>query len=104
MTDDRPFTDREDARELARLFRRFLEWVHTDEGVRDHPASRLLRDHLGDALDRSVVSTQLPTFEHANTQRALDAWLREDGAHARAARGRAAAALRRPDAAPARAR
>lgn len=79
VDEDRGAADADQAREFARAFRAFLEWVHTEREQADHPVSRLLRQHLGEAVEQSVVTAQLPTFEHANTQVALSAWLGEPG-------------------------
>ena len=65
----------EEAREFARAFRRFLSWVQQEDQAIS-PVVALLRDHLTAAgLEQSVVSRQLPPFEHVNLQAALDAWM-----------------------------
>ena len=80
MNDPTQHLDADEARALARRVRAFLDWLHSDTGGHEqHPASRLVREHLGDGVDRSVVATRLPAFEHANTQVALTAWLAEPG-------------------------
>lgn len=69
-------TDHE-ARSFAASFRAFLEWVHSDaaQADRSNEVVRLVRDWLGSAgLAHSVVRRDLPPFEHANLQVALDAW------------------------------
>jgi cell division protease FtsH len=65
----------DEAREFARAYRSFLTWVHNEDvdGSRN-PVVTLLRDHLGDGVDRSVVGNELPVFEHVNLQVALDEW------------------------------
>ena len=71
----------EEAREFAKAYRQFLAWLHQDEmhGGTDEVVA-LVRDHLaGEALARSVVRRELPSFEHFNLQVALDAWTAEDG-------------------------
>jgi cell division protease FtsH len=71
----------DEAREFAKAYRQFLAWVHQDEmhgGAAEVVA--LVRDHLaGEALTRSVIRRDLPTFEHVNLQVALDAWTAQDG-------------------------
>jgi hypothetical protein len=70
----------DEARDFAASFRAFLEWVH-EQGPpvdRDNEVVRLVRDWLGpDGLQHSVVRRDLPPFEHANLQVALDAWAAE---------------------------
>lgn len=74
--------DRQQAQDFAAAFRTFLEWVHS---VPPDPSQRnevvaLVRDYLGvGGIERSVVSRQLPTFEHVNLQTALNAWMAEPG-------------------------
>lgn len=72
--------DADEARDFARAFRSFLEWVHTDEhsGSR-HEVVDLLRAHLEQEDQRSVVVRDLPLFQHVNLQVAVDAWSAEDG-------------------------
>ena len=72
--------DENEAREFAKSYRAFLEWVHRqpDAGT-DHPLVTLVRDHLSDRADRSVVGNEMPVFEHVNLQVALDAWMTEPG-------------------------
>jgi cell division protease FtsH len=72
----------EEAREFARAFRAFMEWMA--HGLdRDRPRNEvvdLVQEFLaGEALARSVVSRPLPAFEHVNLQTALNAWLEEPG-------------------------
>ena len=80
MSSTGPMDDTE-ARALAATLRRFLEWVHRDDGPgADNEVVRLLRDHLGGARSAtSVVSRDLPVFEHVNLQASLDAWTQEPG-------------------------
>jgi hypothetical protein len=70
----------DEAREFARAFRGFLEWMHSDldrERTRNEVVA-LVQDFLsGDALGQSVVSRALPVFEHVNLQTALEAWMSE---------------------------
>lgn len=72
--------DADEAREFARSFRSFLDWVHQDA----HQASRhevvtLLRDHLRGDTRGSVVTRDVPTFEQVNLQVAVDAWSVQPG-------------------------
>src|SRR3954453_15334440 len=72
----------DEAREFARVFRAFLEWMGSGLD-RERPRNEvvaLVQDFLaGDALAQSVVSRSLPVFEHVNLQTALDAWMAEPG-------------------------
>ncbi len=70
-----------EAREFAAAFRRFLEWVHSDEGTHErNEVAALVRDFLGgEAAEHSVVTREVPPFDHVNLQTALDAWSREPG-------------------------
>ena len=68
-----------DVAELQRALRSLLDWVHAEQVTSDHPVTALVRGHLGDAADRSVVGQQLAPFEHVNLQVALEAWLDEPG-------------------------
>ncbi len=74
MADSAP--DPPQAREFAVAFREFLDWINSaasgDEG---NEVSALVRDFLGaDGSQHSVVSRDLPVFEHVNLQTAIDAW------------------------------
>jgi cell division protease FtsH len=72
----------DEAREFARAYRSFLEWVHSDRhDARDrNEVVALIADHLGDeGHERSVVSRGLAVFEHVNLQTALDTWTTEPG-------------------------
>ncbi len=71
-----------EAREFARAFRSFLEWVHADrfDGGDRNEVVALVADHLGDqGRETSVVARPLPGFEHVNLQTALDAWTVDTG-------------------------
>jgi hypothetical protein len=72
----------DEARAFAASFRAFLEWVHSagaGPADRGNEVVRLVRDWLGpDGLTHSVVRRDLPPFEHANLQVALDAWAEQD--------------------------
>jgi ATPase family associated with various cellular activities (AAA) len=64
-----------EAREFATAFRRFLDWVHSGSDGSDNEVSLLVRGHLGDqGQQHSVVTRELPRFEHVNLQTALNAW------------------------------
>jgi len=70
-----------EAREFAAAFRGFIEWVHqaADEGQRNE-VSALIAGFLGPGgADFSVVSRDLPVFEHVNLQTAIDAWSAQPG-------------------------
>ena len=94
----------EAAREFAAAFRRFLDWIHGPDQPRAMRFPLLVRDYLGpDGAQHSVVTRELPPFEHVNLQTALDAWSARAGrtvevrgiAAAAALRGRVAAAAGR---------
>jgi hypothetical protein len=79
MPDQAP--DRQ-AREFAAAFRDFLEWVHSPAAGagNDNEVSALVRDFLGpDGTHHSVVTRDLPPFEHVNLQTAIDTWSVRDG-------------------------
>jgi hypothetical protein len=64
-------------REFAAAFRDFLEWVHSPAAGagQDNEVSVLVRDFLGGiGANHSVVTRELPVFEHVNLQTAIDAW------------------------------
>jgi hypothetical protein len=70
------------AREFATAFRSFLEWVHDEgRGGRDRQVvPDLVADFLGpERVAHSVVTRDLPPFEHVNLQTALDAWSARPG-------------------------
>jgi hypothetical protein len=65
------------AREFAAAFLDFLNWVHSAAGGagRGNEVSALVREYLGpDGAHHSVVTRELPRFEHVNLQTAVDAW------------------------------
>ena len=67
------------AREFAAAFRGFLDWVHS-AAREDNEVSALVRDFVGpDGLHHSVVTRELPPFEHVNLQTAIDAWSARTG-------------------------
>ena len=69
-----------EAREFAAAFRGFIEWVHqAADGGRNEVAT-LIEGFLGTGgEDHSVVSRDLPAFEHVNLQTAIDAWSAQPG-------------------------
>jgi hypothetical protein len=74
MPDTGGTSDRE-AREFALAFRQFLDWVHSVPDSAQNEVSALVRDHLGaEGQTHSVVTRELPRYEHVNLQTALDAW------------------------------
>jgi ATPase family associated with various cellular activities (AAA) len=71
-----------EAREFAASFRSFLDWIHQGdrEAGERNPVAALVADFLGpEAAAHSVVSRELPPFEHVNLQTAVDAWSARDG-------------------------
>jgi ATPase family associated with various cellular activities (AAA) len=70
------------AREFAAAFRGFLDWVHSSAagaGEGDE-VSALVRDFLEPGgAHHSVVTRELPPFEHVNLQTAVDAWSAREG-------------------------
>lgn len=69
-----------EASEFAAAFRLFLDWIHSGANRESNEVSALVRDFLGpDGLHHSVVTRDLPPFEHVNLQTALDAWSARDG-------------------------
>ena len=71
----------EQAREFATAFRGFLDWVNgTVRTEERNEVSALVRAFLGtEGARHSVVSRELPAFEHVNLQTALDAWSAQAG-------------------------
>ena len=75
-----PHASPEQAAEFARAFLGFLRWAHTHaEDDRSNPVVAAVRDHLGDGVSQSVLTNELPLFEHVNVQTALDHWAASDG-------------------------
>jgi hypothetical protein len=70
-----------EAREFATAFRSFLEWVHqTSKNERRQVVPDLIAGFLGpDRVAYSVVTRDLPPFEHVNLQTAVDAWSAHPG-------------------------
>lgn len=74
----------EEARAFAASFRSFLEWVQSGRAGAgaDNEVVALVREFLGpDGAAHSVVTRELPPFEHVNLQTALNAWTARDGRH-----------------------
>jgi len=72
----------QESRDFAAAFRSFLDWVHSGRNDTDdrNEVVALVQDFLGAAgLALSVVSRQLPVFDHVNLQTAVDAWATESG-------------------------
>jgi hypothetical protein len=68
------------AREFAVAFRRFLDWIHSGDVEEHNEVSTLVREFLGEAgADHSVVTRELPRFEHVNLQTAVNAWSARPG-------------------------
>jgi hypothetical protein len=70
-----------EAREFATAFRRFIDWTAqaADSDPRNEVAA-LISGFLGPGrVDHSVVSRDLPAFEHVNLQTAIDAWSARPG-------------------------
>jgi hypothetical protein len=72
MPDNAPEAE---AREFAAQFRSFLDWIHAVNREDRSEISTLVGGFLGrDGAAQSVVTRELPPFEHVNLQTALDAW------------------------------
>ena len=71
-----------EARAFAASFSKFLDWVHAAAraGEEHNEVVQLVRDHIGpDRAEHSVVTRELPPFEHVNLQAAIDAWSARPG-------------------------
>jgi hypothetical protein len=70
-----------EARAFAASFRSFLDWIHTaDDADQRNEVAVLVADFLGpDGLVHSVVTRDLPAFEHVNLQTAINAWSARPG-------------------------
>lgn len=65
-----------EARALAEALRALSEWAFGGAGGATNEVVRLVREHLGpERLEESVVTRQLPAYEHVNLQAALDRWM-----------------------------
>jgi cell division protease FtsH len=70
----------DEARAFASAYRSFLTWVHEVDGDgRGNAVVALLQDHLGPAVEQSVLGNELPVFEHVNLQVAVDHWMTDAG-------------------------
>jgi hypothetical protein len=70
------------ASEFAAAFSAFLNWIHQSdpESGERNPVAALVADFLGpEGAAHSVVSRDLPLFEHVNLQTAVDAWSAREG-------------------------
>ena len=68
------------AREFAAAFRSFLDWIHSSTHEERNEVSTLVGGFLGpDGAAHSVVTRELPPFEHVNLQTALDVWSARPG-------------------------
>jgi hypothetical protein len=66
--------------ELASALRDLSAWATAHAPVEESPLRARLRDHLGfDPAELPVVSKEIPVWERANLQVALDAYLAADG-------------------------
>src|ERR1700677_2662501 len=66
---------KEQVQEFAATFRGFLDWIHSTSAREPNEVSALVRDFLGpEGTHHSVVTRDLPQFEHVNLQTAIDAW------------------------------
>jgi hypothetical protein len=66
--------------ELASALRDLSAWATAHAPVEESPLRGRLRDHLGcDPAELPVVSKEIPVWERANLQVALDAYLAADG-------------------------
>lgn len=75
------FSD-DEAERFGRAFQGFMEWVHATQHADSsrNEVVRVIRDFLGpDGSAESVVSRQLPVFEHVNLQTALNNWTTRPG-------------------------
>jgi hypothetical protein len=70
-----------DARAFAASFRSFLDWIHADRDDGQHnEVAALIAQFLGPSgAEHSVVSRDLPVFEHVNLQTAINAWSARPG-------------------------
>ena len=81
MPDQAPGAPEQQAREFAAEFRRFLDWIASIAGEEEHnEVSVLVRGFLADDGTRhSVVTRDLPPFEHVNLQTAVNRWSAREG-------------------------
>ena len=76
-----PIAPEQQVLEFAATFRQFLDWFNATAGEGDHnEVSALVRDFLTeDGARHSVVSRDLPPFEHVNLQTAVNHWSARPG-------------------------
>jgi hypothetical protein len=81
MPDQAPGAPEQQAREFAAAFRDFLDWIASVAGEEEHnEVSVLVRDFLTeDGTRHSVVTRDLPPFEHVNLQTAVNRWSAREG-------------------------
>jgi hypothetical protein len=81
MLDQAPEEPEQQVREFAVALRKCLDWVSSNAGLGDHnEVSALVRDFLTeDGARHSVVSRDLPPFEHVNLQTAVNHWSARPG-------------------------
>lgn len=69
-----------EARALAEAFRRMSDWAFGGGAGELNEVVMLVRRHLGPSgLNQSVVTRDLPPYEHVNLQAALNQWLTTSG-------------------------
>jgi len=70
-----------EAREFATAFRKFIDWSvqAADHDQRNEVAALIAGFLAPGGADHSVVSRNLPVFEHVNLQTAIDAWSAQPG-------------------------
>ncbi|WP_298805435.1 ATP-binding protein [uncultured Pseudokineococcus sp.] len=73
--------ERAEVRSLARALDRLADWAGAQaQQARRSPVTERLQAHVpAEGRARSVVTRQLPVFQHVNVQVALDAWCAEAG-------------------------
>lgn len=65
---------------FARTFVALLDWAKAAVPAVEHPIVARIRDFLGpEAIERSVVTRSLSTFDQVNQQIALDVWMAQPG-------------------------
>jgi ATPase family associated with various cellular activities (AAA) len=81
MPDLAPGAPEQQAREFAVAFRQFLDWIASVAGEEEHnEVSVLVREFLTeDGTRHSVVTRELPPFEHVNLQTAVNEWSAREG-------------------------
>jgi hypothetical protein len=85
MPEQLPTAPEQNVREFAAAFRQFLDWVHETAARDEHnEVSALVREFLTeDGTRHSVVSRDLPAFEHVNLQAAVNHWSARPGREVR---------------------